>query len=409
MKVEHPPFPRWAVKLAVVGVLFLVGMGSCVWFSQHVDQRWSQAQRQAKTMLEELPSFDGQRPVLWGDSEGGNAWDDYAVAVEGVKTLTDKDLLESRAYREKGEAHTKVVLAVGDQIKSINAVRKGAHRSAATWDYKWENGGDMDVPFWNQIHDLVEVEKAYIWMQLDVGETRKAVEAQLDALQLARDGYAGGTSTQAYYALQWLQRLSEGVFECIVCDKMKPGDLDLLDRGLQRFEASWPPLQDLVTREGICAVTELVRNPAYAGVGSWRHGFSGRLTTAEAIDLVERALRDSAGCDDQPWPEVDNRQAEIEARADAAANAHFTATFSSLRFDVVRNWRKRRAQYRLLRVAAHYRATGEVLALPDPLGTTLQTKLTGRTLKVWSAGPGDQADDAAKEPDKDYTLEVTRP
>jgi hypothetical protein len=408
MKVEQPPLPKWAIKLAIVGVLFLGGMGSCVWFSQHVDQRWSQAQRQAKTMLEELPAFDGRRPVLWGDSEGGNAWEDYSVAVEGVKTLADKDLIERRAYREEGEARTKVVLAVGNQIKTLNAVRKGAHRSAATWDYKWENGCDMAVPFWNQIHDLVEVEKAYIWLQLDAGETRKAVEAQLDVLQLVRDGYAGGSSTQAYYALKWLERLSEGVLECIVSDKMKPNDLDLLDRGLQRFEESWPPLQDLVAREGICAVTELVRNPSYASDGSWHHGFSGRLTTAAAIDLVERAVHDSAGCDDQSWQEVDVRQAEIEARAEAAANDHFTATFSSLRFDVVRSWRKRRAQYGLLRVAAHYRASGEVVSLPDPLGTTLQTKLTGRTLKVWSACPGDQ-EDAGKEPDKDYTLEVTRP
>ncbi len=408
MNVEQPPFPRWAIKLVVAGFLLFGGMGSCVWFSRHVDQTWSRAQRKAKTLLEELPSFDARRPVLWGDSEGGNAWEDYAVAVEGIKTLADKDLMENRAYREDAAARGKVIKAILKQTKTLDAVRKGAHRATASWGYKWENGGDMEVPFWVQIRDIVELSRAYVWVQLATGQPRKAVEAQLDAMQLARDATAGGSSTQAHYALQWLGRLRDGVYECMTHAKMKASDHDLLDRGLQRFEESWPPLHDLLAREGICAVTELMRNPSYANDGSWRHGFSGRLTAAEAVELIERAVNDSAGCDDQPWEAVDDRQAEIEARVEAADNPHLNATFSSLRFDVVRSWRRRRAQYRVLRVAAHYRATGEVLTLPDPLGGTLQTKVTGRTLKVWSAGPGDPGD-AGQEPDKDYAVEVTRP
>jgi hypothetical protein len=44
------------------------------------------------------------------------------------------------------------------------------------------------------------------------------------------------------------------------------------------------------------------------------------------------------------------------------------------------------AQVRVLRVAAHYRATGELLNLQDPFGSEIQTRKTGSTLRVWSAG-----------------------
>ena len=48
--------------------------------------------------------------------------------------------------------------------------------------------------------------------------------------------------------------------------------------------------------------------------------------------------------------------------------------------------RERRVQLTLLRVAAHYRATGEILDLDDPFGAKLITSKTGDHLKVWSVG-----------------------
>jgi hypothetical protein len=37
-------------------------------------------------------------------------------------------------------------------------------------------------------------------------------------------------------------------------------------------------------------------------------------------------------------------------------------------------------------MAAHYRATGEVLELEDPLGAKMRTVKTGGTLQIWSVG-----------------------
>ena len=49
--------------------------------------------------------------------------------------------------------------------------------------------------------------------------------------------------------------------------------------------------------------------------------------------------------------------------------------------------RGHRAQLRLLRVAAHYGATGDVLELDDPFGTKLRVRVADGSLRVWSVGP----------------------
>jgi hypothetical protein len=82
--------------------------------------------------------------------------------------------------------------------------------------------------------------------------------------------------------------------------------------------------------------------------------------------------------------------------------------------------RVRRAQLRVLRVAARYRATGEVLDLEDPLGTRLQTARAPGRLKVWSVGKDGKSDGgdtggsptwlpvAGKPTPRDIVLEVVR-
>jgi hypothetical protein len=46
----------------------------------------------------------------------------------------------------------------------------------------------------------------------------------------------------------------------------------------------------------------------------------------------------------------------------------------------------RKAQFRLLRAAAHYGATGEILKLEDPYGTVLGHAVTPVGMKFWSRG-----------------------
>jgi hypothetical protein len=57
--------------------------------------------------------------------------------------------------------------------------------------------------------------------------------------------------------------------------------------------------------------------------------------------------------------------------------------------------RDKRAQLRLLRTAAQYRATGRLPDLDDPFGVRLLSSEQGGKVKVWSVGR-DQVDDGGK-------------
>ena len=63
-----------------------------------------------------------------------------------------------------------------------------------------------------------------------------------------------------------------------------------------------------------------------------------------------------------------------------------TCSFGSLKmqFEGSYRYRFRRAKIRLLRTAACYRRTLEVLRLEDPFGNRLRSAVDGITLKLWS-------------------------
>lgn len=397
--------PRGAVAGAVL-LFLVVAAGTILWWISHVaDRQWGQARRRAQSLQDDLPPYDGRRTVLYGDVEQGNAWDDYRPALDAVAKFPDKDLIARRAYREAGKGQSRVMLTLAKQAKILELVRRGTHRATAFWDYKWENGPDTEVPPWERIQDLVEIEIAYAWLKLQFGTTKVAAEALLDALQLVRDSFAGASTTQAYYSLQWTNTLCSEIFDFMVSGKAKPVDLGLLDRGLERFNESFPNLQRLVHAEGVCATQTLLKTRSDLS-DSWRYGFSYRIQASDAVDLISRAVNDSAGCDDQPWSDVERRRAESERRC--GENPAVDFVYPEFRFGVVRTWRETRTQFRLLRMGAHFLATGEVLPMQDPMGARMLTKLDGRTLTAWSVGL-DGVDDGGTDERKDSILRVTRP
>jgi hypothetical protein len=61
----------------------------------------------------------------------------------------------------------------------------------------------------------------------------------------------------------------------------------------------------------------------------------------------------------------------------------------------------------LIRIAAYYRATGEILPLKDPFGGTLLHSRSEKRMKFWSLGQ-DGHDDGG-DPGKDIVLEIDHP
>ncbi len=118
---------------------------------------------------------------------------------------------------------------------------------------------------------------------------------------------------------------------------------------------------------------------------AWRYGFSPRLTMADAFSQSVSTMRRAAEADAKPWPVASAVFSQLELEARNSKNPIIRDLIPGL-MSSSRAGRERRTQLRLLRVAAHYRATGEVLDLEDPLGARLLHSRSGDHLKVWGIG-----------------------
>ena len=191
-------------------------------------------------------------------------------------------------------------------------------------------------------------------------------------------------------------------------------ELGLLDRGFPRNAhsmmngAAMEGFGFLKVDTGEMEMRVLLDGMPWAG---WRYGFSSRLLLADAFDTDLDFMKRCAEREERPWAEAGRMEREMEGEIAGLRNPVSRMMIPGL-LQGHRAGRDRRAQLRLLRVAAHYRATGEILDLDDPFGAKLLTSRTGDRLKVWSVGrygvDGSGLDDWKPTPGRDIALEVDR-
>src|SRR5262249_23615525 len=130
--------------------------------------------------------------------------------------------------------------------------------------------------------------------------------------------------------------------------------------------------------------------------------------------LASRQFREAA---EKPWIEARDIRVRALAELEGSSNPlvrvlyKYSLPGGSLP-DAGDSFRECRAKLRLLRVAAHFRATGEVPDLDDPYGTKILSSRNGTHLKLWSVG-ADGIDDGGSgewrpSKGKDIILEIER-
>ena len=147
--------------------------------------------------------------------------------------------------------------------------------------------------------------------------------------------------------------------------------------------------------------------PRYAH--SWRWLFSSRLRAASTFAIAESWCQAATRAEGLPWPEHKKAHENISAEI-----ARWPEPIVRVIVEDAFKWPKRsrdvRCRLRLLRLAAHFAVTGEVLPLDDPFGGKLGCSAKGARLKVWSVGPDGVDDDGSGDwnSGKDIVLEVSR-
>jgi hypothetical protein len=419
----------WAI---VASGLLVAAAVTAVAFYSYVQsaerRRWDEMRQWCEKTAREVRARDPRRPVLRGQPLEGNAWDDYQAAFAAIAPAKDLREASDLLYDSPKADAARVRALVQQHASALQLLRRGASRSTARRDVDWENSSNDSFIISDRLVSLAVCHARFLFEE---GRIREAMEALLDAGQFAEDSARDGTDTDgllglallAYVQNAGMRFLTSGRLGREDCREMAR-DFEVLDRGFPR-EADGYALSPMTSgfkylrMDSINGILESIGITKHDAAPTWRFGFSERLVLVDAFqtELDEsRLLMEAAG---KPWREAQRIEKNIEVRFSGAKNPllreywGIKETLSNKPQPPPQSlFRERLAQLRLLRTAAHFRATGEVLVLDDPYGDKIRSRVTESHLKVWSVGADDRDDggtgvwDARK--GKDIVLELQR-
>jgi hypothetical protein len=383
--------PRHVSGWMIPGVILaiLVACATGLWFGGQwlLARKWILMERKIEAMVEVAKSNTGQRAVLWGETAPGNALDDYAHALEEMKAFDGGGPFLKKSYQTNLSDRTQAALALESYEKPLEHLHKGAHRDCSPYD------DPLNIRHSKWPACLV-LQSAAAWFNLDRGMTRKTCETLLDGAQFARDSYSWNEFIEG--SSDSMGEVLADIRDLLLSGKASADDLRFLELGLGRLDESFPSFRALLLNEAIHFANTIQQNGGLldsfddqgrSGCGL-RYGYSTRLMSTESVDIVEHALvQCTSDCDAGSWNKV--RPALEQADLEIKTCRNPLVGILAMQLDVTRavqSGRERRAQLRLLRMAAHYLASGDVRALGDPLGTDLQHRIGENRLKLWSVG-----------------------
>jgi hypothetical protein len=394
----HQPRRVSAWKIAAVFAAAFVALVITFffWIGAVAERRWAEMERKVRELMAETRSREMARPPLRGTAVAGNAWDEYQIAFNELSVLKGQDsILGDFVSRTSKADRSKAEPLVSAHLTALDALRRGASRSTAQFATKWEKGFAADIPGLLLSQRLGNVAACRSRFLIEEGKPREAAELLLDTCQFARDVGYNSMLISEMIAIAIYSIAFEELRDLILSGKLSRDDLLEVERELEQIDRSFVRNGHSMMNEALCAGAGFLMmggsgveqmgldGPAF--LMTWRYGFSSRLMLVDAFDYQLERMKRYADGDDKPWAEMVKVAKELDAEGQQAKNSISRMLVQGLTASN-RVGRERRAQLRLLRVAAHYRATGEVLDLGDPLGTKLRTSKSGDTLKIWSLG-----------------------
>jgi hypothetical protein len=307
----------------------------------------------------------------------------------------DSSLLYKFAVEhDRNVPHAAINILIGGQLTQIDRLQRGVRFSKGQYPYVWEEGiVHLGFPATKPAVDLALLAACKARLLSDSGQKREAAELLLDIAQFGRDvGYNGLSipliSSCSIYAISF-----NCLRDLISSNELSRDDLAEVARELEILDNSFPSLgptlQNETLEQGLdirSAVREAKERLGGGAVeNNWRYGFSSRYMFADAWLSIDRDTTSIAELEGHPWLDIVRAIDEEDHRIKKSRNPALgvlNAGNNSLIFRL----REGRAQLRLLRVAARFLATGEILMLQDPFGTTLQHRISEKELTVWSFG-----------------------
>jgi hypothetical protein len=355
----------------------------------------------------------------------GNAWEDYEPAILSVKPLPHPlgavwDVLTNnpKADRSKAEA----LLAA--HATALQGLRQGVQKSIVRRRVPWGSPSQL----WPAGH-LRNLGACQARFLAEAGKSREAAELLLDVCQFAGDCSRTGSFTDAWIGHCYVDSTLEELKPIIASGRLSAEDLLELTRELDVFDRSLPELGLAYANEALDTGSRMVNAgtvDAYLAafeirdpkLSTWRYGFSERILLADAFEVTRSSMDAKREGDRKPWGEARKVHAAVDRDLAENRNPLIRLLHASLDSGAQQApaiprvmFREVRAHLRLLRMAALFRARGEIQPLEDPFGAKLLFSKVENRLRIWSVGLDGVDDGGTGEwlpKGKDIVLEVER-
>jgi len=402
------------VALSIFGVLLL----TFLWMSIVGNRRFAEMEASLREMQAVTAARDAARPVLRGTAVPGNAWADYGAMLtemEGLKA--DRSVIGEFVSKGPKADRAKVEAILAAHPGVIERLRMGAGKSSGQYAYVWEDGFTAKTPglFSSGAAGNMAISKARFLAE--EGKLLEAAELLLDSCQFGRDLGHNAPLISEMIAMAVYGTALEELRALLTSARFAPEEFREIGRQLEVLDASFPSHADSLLNEALgtgWGLRQIDRGASEVDstiLFARSLGGVGRLMYADAFDSLRYCMRTGAQAESRPWADCLRIQTDLQNDLQRMWNPISKTLIPGL-IGSGRIGRDRRTQIRLLRIAARFRADGEVLVLDDPFGVSLHSVRAGDHLKIWSVGR-DGADDAGVgdwNPNKgrDIVLEVDR-
>ena len=368
----------WKGIVALLITTFVVLAGLAAGAGAVGTRKLFKMQKTAKARMEEMKALDSRRPVIWGESTPGNAWDDYAQANAELKKFADARKLLVVAHRAadaEPEVAKASLAAHGDAV--VGHLRRGASRANSRYPYQWEQGSSMPLPASSEMLAVGSLAVLKARLLVEERRSREAAQILLDVCQFGRDLGADGVLISETVGISILNLALTEMKDILAASRFDWPAHEDLGRSLGVLDANLPRHDRALLNDAL-----LLAGVADESLGAWGPQ---RMLFADAVERTSEWMTRAGNADALPWPEAKKELEMIEGEASRTWNPVSQISVPSL-VQLSRRCREKKAQIRIARIAAQFLRTGEVIDQDDPFGGKLKTKRTGDTLKIWSIG-----------------------
>lgn len=351
-----------AVALALVAVA-AVGVATWIWIRTSIDRRWTRMEQRIQELHAATVAHPSDRPVLSGSAVPGDAWGDYSTALaEDFQDIrTDRDLTTQTLQKHAG---------------ALEALRRGARKSACRPAVEWSQGVDFLHPSGLPARKLIHLAICRARILREADRLGEAVDLLLEGCQFARDfGSNTPPSVEGWTYLLLVPLLQELELHLRLEKAVR---LPEIDRAMELLHQTLPAgeltVRNRVLSWGFTFLSEGGRLGEKLRVPppGWNELYSWRLRLAAAFEDLDEFVRKDPT--DARWRSL------MESTRNPVTRQVLEDVWSASPARI-----QARIHARMLRIAAHWRATGETLEVEERPGVRFQMEERNGVLSIRSA------------------------